>query len=231
MNFVGIIGFIFGTLFPILIMVWLVSIVIAVCCLAKEEWHYKARYYLCWALFPFPLIAHPKRFGVIRSWLLFMISPCMMSVYYFTVLSLAVLLSIDYTSYGTPSSISYHTAEDLRKVTGIVFPDVVPVDSAYEDGYALTETIIKFVPKMALSVKFFQSLDKACKDDSCCWSKDNLGYYYNIYPVRPIDRTKGTHMRQVEVDGKMVNDWDGDFISVRIPIKGDTIYVSEGWCL
>ena len=100
-----------------------------------------------------------------------------------------------------------------------------PAIKAIEDGD------IKFVPKKPLSVKFFRSLDKACKDDSCCWSKDSIGYYYNIYPERPIDRTKGTHMRQVEVDGEMRDDWDGDFISVRIPLKGDTIYVSEGWCL
>ena len=231
MSFVDIIGFIFGKLFPVMVIVWLVSIVVAVCCLAKEEWHYNARWYLCWALFPFPFIAHPKRFGFIKSWLLFLVSPCMMSVYYFALLSFAIILSMGYTSYETPSSIPYHTAEDLKKVTGVEFPDIIPVDSTYEDGYALTETTIKFVPKKALSVKFFQKLDKVCKEDSCCWSKDSLGYYYNIYPERPIDRTKGTHIRQVELDGKMVNDWDGDFILVRIPITGDTIYVSEGWCM
>ena len=231
MTFIDVIGFLFGKLLPVLVVAWLVSMVIAVCCLAKEEWHYKARWYLYWALFPFPLIFHPQKFGFIKSWILFLISPCMISVYYAVLLFFALILSMSYTSYGTPSSISYHTAEDLKRVTGVDFPDVVPVDSLYEDGFALTETIIKFVSQKTLSVQFFQSLDKACRNDSCCWSKDSLGYYYNIYPVRPIDRTKGTHMRQVEVDGKMVNDWDGDFISVRIPIKGDTIYVSEGWCL
>ena len=231
MSIVDIIGFIFGTMFPILVVTWLVSIVIAVCRLAKEEGHYKARWYLCWALFPFPLILHPRRFGLFKSWILFLISPCMISVYYAVLLFFALILSMGYTSHGTPSSIPYHTAEDLKKVTGVDFPDVVPVDSSYEDGYALTETVIKFVPKKHLSAKFFRSLDKACKNDSCCWSKDSIGYYYNIYPVRPIDRTKGTHMRQVEVDGKMINDWDGDFISVRIPLKGDTIYLSEGWCM
>mgnify|MGYP006988880599 FL=1 len=211
MSIVDIVGFIFGTMFPILVVTWLVSIVIAVCCLAKEEWHYKARW-LCWALFPFPLILHPRRVGLFKSWILFLISPCMISVYYAVLLFFALILSMGYTSHGTPSSIPYHTAEDLKKVTGVDFPDVVPVDSSYEDGYALTETVIKFVPKKHLSAKFFRGLDKACKNDSCCWSKDSIGYYYNIYPVRPIDRTKGTHMRQVEVDGKMVNDWDGDFI-------------------
>ena len=231
MSFVDVLGFIYGTLFPILVKAWLASIVIAVCCLAKEEWHYKARWYLCWALFPFPLIAHPQRFGVIKSWLLFLVSPCMMSVYYAALLLFALILSMGYTSFGVPSSIPYHNADDLRKITGIEFPAIIPVDSIYKDGYALTETTIKFVPKKTLSVNFFRSLDMACKDDSCCWSKDSIGYYYNIYPERPIDRTKGTHMRQVEVDGEMRDDWDGDFISVRIPLKGDTIYVSEGWCL
>lgn len=231
MNLVGVIGFIFGTLLPILVVVWLTSIVIAICSLAKEEWHYKARWYLCWALFPFPLIVHPKRFGFMRSWLLFLVSPCMVSVYYVVLAVIAVVLSMGYSSYGVPVSVPYHNATDLKKVTGVDFPEVIPVDSTYEDGYALTETIVKFVPKRALPDKFFKSLDKACKDDPCCWSKDSTGYYYNIYPERPLDRTKGTHMRKVEVDGKMIDDWDGDFVSVRIPLKGDTIYVSEGWCL
>ena len=231
MSFVDILGFIFGKLLFILVVVWIASIIIAVCCMAKEDWNNKARWYLCWALFPFPLILHPKRFGFIKSWLLFMMSPCMISVYYVALMLSALILSMGYTSYGTPSSIPYHTAEDLKKVTGVEFPDIVPVDSFYEDGYALTETVAKYIPRKPLSVKFFKKLDKACKDDSCCWSKDSLGYYYNIYPERPVDRTKGTHMRQVEVDGKMVNDWDGDFISIRILLKGDTIYVSEGWCL
>ena len=234
MNVVDVIGFLFGKLFklfPILVIVWLASVIIAVCCLAKEEWHYKARWYLCWALFPFPFLFHPKRFGFLKSWLLFFVSPCMISVYYAVLMFGAIILSMGYTSSGVPTIIPYHTAEDLKKVTGVEFPEIIPIDSTYEDGYSLSKTTIKFVPKQPLALKDFKRLDKACKDDSCCWSKDSIGYVYYIYPERPIDRTSGTHIRQVEVDGRKVNDWDGDFIEVRIPSKGDTIYLSEGWCM
>lgn len=31
------------------------------------------------------------------------------------------------------------------------------------------------------------------------------------------------HWRMVDVDGKKVPDWDGTYISVFVPIKGDTI--------
>lgn len=231
MSFVDVLGFIYGKLLLALVILWLASIVIAICCLAKEDWHYKARWYLCWALFPFPFFFHPRRFGFFRSWLLFFVSPCMISVYYAVLLFFALILSMGYTSYGTPSSIPYHTAEDLKKVTGVEFPEIVPVDSSYEDGYTLTMKTIKFVPKKPLNTVFFRNLDNACKDDSCCWSKENMGYRYYIYPERPLDRTHGTHCRLVEVDGKMINDWDGDFVEVFIPLKGDTITLNEGWCM
>lgn len=231
MSVVGVIGFLFGKVLPILVIVWLASVVVAVCCLTKEQWHYKARWYLCWALFPFPFLFHPNKFGLLKSWLLFFVSPCMVSVYYAVLLFVSIILSIGYPKYGVPSSIPYHTAKDLKKITGVDFPDVIPVDSTYEDGYSLSQTTIKFVFRQPLSAKFFESLDIACTDDPCCWSKDSVGYLYYIYPERPIDRTSGTHIRQVELDGRKVNDWDGDFIEVRIPLKGDTIYVNEGWCM
>ena len=132
-------------------------------------------------------------------------------------------------SKGQPYSIPYHSKEDLRRITGVEFPEVIPVDSGCFDDCCLSETIMKFVPDIPLGRKFFRKLDKACKEDSCCWSKDSLGYRYYIYPELPIDRPNGTHIRQVEVDGMMVDDWDGNFIEVRIPYIGDTIYVKDGW--
>ena len=234
MNIALIIRFLFGTLLPILVVVWLASVVIAICCMSKEEWHNKARWYLCWALFPFPFLFHPRRFGFLKSWALFFFSPCMISVYYailFVLMVFASMVLVCYSSSGVPSSIPYHNADDLTRITGVEFPDVIPVDSTYEDSYVLSQTSIKFVPQKPLSSKFFQRLEKACKEDSCCWSKDSLGYHYYIYPERPIDRTRGTHIRQVELDGEMINDWDGDFLEVIVPLKGDTIYVNDGWCL
>ena len=107
---------------------------------------------------------------------------------------------------------------------------MTPVDSSWHYDFNSSETAIKFVPNKPLEKDFFLNLRKACKNDTCCWSKDSSGYHYFIYPERPIDRIKGTHIRQIERDGQLVNDWDGDYIQVYIPIKGDTIYVSDGWC-
>ena len=66
--------------------------------------------------------------------------------------------------------------------------------------------------------------------DSCCWTKNDEGYQYYILPERPIDRPRGTHIRKVEMDGEMTDAWDGGFVSVFVPFKGDTIYVKDGWC-
>lgn len=111
------------------------------------------------------------------------------------------------------------------------FPEIVPVDSIYSDGgLAGYNTNIKFIPVKPLDKDFFYRLDQACKTDSCCWRKDSTGYFYDIYPEAiPFDRTKGMHWRMVDVDGKKVPDWDGTYISVFVPIKGDTIILNDGW--
>lgn len=132
---------------------------------------------------------------------------------------------------GVPTQIDYHNADDLRKVTGVEFPEIIPVDSIYSDGgLAGYNTNIKFIPVKPLDKDFFCRLDQACKTDSCCWKKDSTGYRYDIYPEAiPFDRTKGMHRRMVDVDGKKVPDWDGSYISVFVPIKGDTIILNDGW--
>ena len=132
---------------------------------------------------------------------------------------------------GVPTHIDYHNADDLQKVTGVEFPEIVPVDSIYSDGgLAGYNTNIKFIPVKPLDKDFFYRLDQACKTDSCCWKKDSTGYRYDIYPEAiPFDRTKGMHRGMVDVDGKKVPDWDGTYISVFVPIKGDTIILNDGW--
>lgn len=132
---------------------------------------------------------------------------------------------------GVPTQIDYHNADDLQKVTGVEFPEIIPVDSIYSDGgLAGYNTNIKFIPVKPLDKDFFCRLDQACKTDSCCWKKDSTGYRYDIYPEAiPFDRTKGMHRRMVDVDGKKVPDWDGSYIFVFVPIKGDTIILNDGW--
>lgn len=162
-------------------------------------------------------------------------------IIFIIVLALIILLILFYTvvsvldlpsdRYHVPAKIDYHNADDLRKATGVEFPEIVPVDSIYSDGgLAGYNTNIKFIPVKPLDKDFFCRLDQACKTDSCCWKKDSTGYRYDIYPEAiPFDRTKGMHWRMVDVDGKKVPDWDGTYISVFVPIKGDTIILNDGW--
>lgn len=173
--------------------------------------------------------------GNIKDWL----SSLKRCFYITCIIALPILLIILLfafafgTSGGTyvPSQIDYHNADDLRKVTGVEFPEIVPVDSFCSDrGLGGYETQIAFVPAKPLDKDFFYRLDQACKTDSCCWRKDSIGYFYHIYPEAiPFDRTKGMHRRMVDVDGKKVPDWDGTYISVFVPIKGDTIILNDGW--
>lgn len=148
-------------------------------------------------------------------------------------IQLIILFAVALAPDGTavPTHIDYHNADDLQKVTGVEFPEIIPVDSIYSDGgLAAYNTNIKFIPAKPLDKDFFYRLDQACKTDSCCWRKDSTGYFYDIYPEAiPLDRTKGMHRRMVDVDGKKVPDWDGTYISVFVPIEGDTIILNDGW--
>ena len=130
------------------------------------------------------------------------------------------------------TQIDYHNADDLRKATGVKFPEIVPVDSLYSDGgLAAYNTNVIFVSVKPLDKEFYCRLDQACNTDSCCWSKDSTGYKYFIYPEAiPFDRTKGMHRRMVDDGhGNKVPDWDGEYISVFVPIKGDSIILDYGW--
>ena len=157
------------------------------------------------------MIFRPGRLGYLKSWLLFLVSPFMIVVYCI-ILMMLIMSSMSDTNQGKAYTIPYHTNEDLRRITGVEFPEVIPADSDCIDECCLSETIMKFVPNKPLSRKFFRKLDKVCKEDPCCWTKDSLGYRYYIYPELP-----------------MVDDWDGNFIEVRIPYIGDTICVKDGW--
>ena len=211
------------------------SFLAAIVSLFSQKWRKYGRCFLIWALFPLPLPILAKELGVIKhqwkSWLLVMVSPCLFSAYLFVLICIGFAAGAE---EGTPDSIAYHTSADLEKATGVKFPEVTPVDSTYLDNFCNNYIRVKFVPQKPLTRKFFRRLDIACKTDSCCWRKDSLGYYYNIYPERPLDRTKVTHRRMVEWkndDGttEMLDEWDGDYVSVFVPLKGDTITIEDGW--
>ena len=122
----------------------------------------------------------------------------------------------------------YHTAEDFRKLTGVEFPELEMVDSLYYDENIIranTWNEYKFVAKDGLDNNFYRRLNKVCEADPSHWNydKERNVYSYWIYPDQhPVDRSRGMCDRMVTMDdGNLVNDWDGDFISVEI--QTDTI--------
>ena len=149
------------------------------------------------------------------------------------------------------SAPEYRTAEDFYKLTGVEFPELEMVDSLfYDEGIirSCTWHEYKFVAKEGLDEEFFKRLDHACQTDSTHWGlrtgsigdyfyrgtgepikEDESMYSYFIYPDQtPVDRSRGMCDRMVTMDdGRVVNDWDGSFISVEI--QKDTIVLRDGW--
>lgn len=210
----------------------LAAFVALVFSLFKNRYRHKSICLFCWLTFPlvFPFLA--KRYGVIKKgwkrWLILLFSP-FWSFCFILVIFVVFCMQMDQYDYYIPASTDYHTAHDIEMATGVEFPEVIPVDSSALNSWGNNYTRVKFIPKKPLTRQFLKRLDRACKDDSCCLRKDSLEYVYLIYPERPLDRTKGTHTRLVEMKGEMVPDWDGDYVRVIVPIAGDTITVEDGW--
>ena len=70
-------------------------------------------------------------------------------------------------------------------------------------------------------------IEKACKEDSCCWRKDGKGCLYDFSTYEDCDKhpkrsqyisRKGGRDEDYNLEG------DCDF-EIRIPEKGDTIFV------
>lgn len=213
-------------LFPL----WFVGLVSALLGFRRksERSHEIAKLYLFWSFFPLYFLIRPKRVGIGKSILLFIFSPTGF------VLGFIALFIIAYwpTFTGVPSYISYRDANDLERITGVKFPEVVPVDSTCEGSFGIVDEKIeiKFVPTHKLDEAFYKRLEEACKNDSCCWHNRAESYYYFIFPEHPIDRPNGSHRRLVEIEeGRFVDEWDGDYIEVLVPKHGDTITVVDGW--
>ena len=220
-----VIGLFFMVLLPYLAGIWFVSVVIVFFLKSNKKWKDKASSYLQWAVFPFPLILHPKKRGYVMSWILFLTSPFMVSAVGITTLVYAIY-ELEKTHYNTPTAVPYHHAEDIKKVTGIDFPEVVPIDSLTESSLGYSNTTVKFIPKEPLTQEFFRTLEKACKEDSCCWRKEDEGYRYYIYLGMYIEEGEGKHQRVVDIEGRLPSD---GWVGVYVPLKGDTISVYEGY--
>lgn len=199
--------------FLTLITIWLVSILVAIYCLYKEEWHCEARSYLLWALFPFSLLFLRRKLGI-KSWLMFLLSPFMLLAY-FIAFMFWIMYLIFSDRYAIPESIfyyyNYYNGDGFKRVTGVTFPDVIPVDSISHETFGLEETIIKFVPKDTVPPSFYQDLEKACYENSSCWRKDSLKYYYSFHIA--TDSTYDSPHR---------------YIIISVPLSGDTISFING---
>lgn len=127
----------------------------------------------------------------------------------------------------TPKKLEYRNAEDLYRATGVKYPDVIPVDSTYYDGETNYGTIVKFVLKDENKAKeLIESIEEWMATDSLYWEKYNGEYHFYVRPVLPVDLPNGRGWRKKE-NGEL--DEDGDFISVSVPEKVDTITLIYGW--
>lgn len=140
----------------------------------------------------------------------------------------AVVVVVGGEDSGTPSTVEYHTADDLYRITNIRFPEVELADSSYYDSFSYQATTEKFVLKNRedMTAVIAEIQDKL-SPDSIYWTVTDSTYRYYFYPEEPINRPEGSGWRLTE-DG--TPDWDGSFIEMIVPQQGDTITLKYGWC-
>lgn len=119
-----------------MVLFYICILVVVYCTLIfNKEWRSRANSCLLWFFIPFGLLFIARRMGYIKASILSIFSPPVMLI----VLIGGLSYLIDGHSEGVPASIPYHTAADLRKITGVDFPDVTPVDSTYYDDFTRNE--------------------------------------------------------------------------------------------
>lgn len=127
--------------------------------------------------------------------------------------------------------VELRSAVDLSRVSGISFPDVIVCDSLYHYDLDESYNMTKYILKDKETMKVLRSRAKnACKKDSNFWAKTDRAFIYHIYADKDIDRSHQNHGRLVESgDGNMIEDWDGSYIHLEIPVTNDTIILKIGW--
>ena len=207
----------------------IVAIIIA---LASDKYKNQAKAFLWWALFPFLFPRKIRQYNLaMKRWVsivLIFVSPFWL-LWAFVIFCILLIWAALPTTY-VPSEIDYHNADDLLKVTGVQFPEVVPIDSICTECYRYHDCSVTFVPTMPLTKQFYKRLEQACRNDPY-WEKNSTEYHYYILPdsEKDFDRTQGSGWRQVEFEGEFVDDWDGSFIEVTIPFDSDTITLRHGF--
>ena len=154
-----------------------------------------------------------------------------------------ILLSTPIPDEEPMTSIDYRTAADLEHVTGVEFPEVVPVDSVVHNyNFHEFHYTISYKPKKPLTREFFNKLNKTCKQRPCCWSVENEGYWFSFVSPRETEdeddvnsdslHVKGEHRCQIVRDDGRWEDASksrGMSISVFVPYSGDTIRLHQSF--
>lgn len=159
-------------------------------------------------------------------WLRLMLSTVTVSLLLIIVLLYAIGAII---AYGIPKRepLVIRSEEDLERVTGMDFPEVSLVDSAYHVFIGQYHYEVKF------KVKDRRKLDAVLSKHNDSWVVTDDEYYYQIFPdnnFKDFDIRRGDSNRIIEVEGDFLPDNDGDFIEVSIPKESDTITVRYGFC-
>lgn len=127
--------------------------------------------------------------------------------------------------------VELRSATDLSRVSGILFPEVIVCDSLYHYDYDESYNMTKYILKDKEKMKVLRlSAKNACKKDSKYWTKTESTFIYHIYADKDLDRSLQNHGRLIESnDGNQIEDWDGTYIHIEIPITSDTVILRIGW--
>ncbi len=128
-------------------------------------------------------------------------------------------------------SVEYRTPEDLSAIAGVKIPRVELIDSCFIDHLDMGGYTIKAI--FAIPENDHKSLLRKLSKESAAkrrWTQNEKEFRLFFYPdLQDSDWSDGIDSRKVELDGEMVDDWDGTFFGMTVPKDSCRIIFGYGW--
>lgn len=137
----------------------------------------------------------------------------------------------DYYEFADNFVVEYRTPEELSGIAGVSIPRAELIDSCFIDHYSMGGYTIKAV--FAISQNDHKSLMRKLSRMSAAqrrWVQNEKEFSLFFYPdLYDSDWSDGIDTRKVELNGEMVDDWDGTFFEMTVPKDSCRIILGYGW--
>lgn len=127
--------------------------------------------------------------------------------------------------------VEYRTPEELSAIAGVSITEAELIDSCFIDHFSMGGYTIRAI--FAIPQRDHKTLLKKLSKEAAAnirWTDEEDGFKMEFFPdLNDQDWTDGIDARKVELNGQMVDDWDGNFFRMTVPRDSCRIILDYGW--